>query len=55
MLLHSESVVSAQAPRLQDIREKLVYDWLQEKGKEQNRNFYEALRGKYTIVIGEGR
>jgi peptidyl-prolyl cis-trans isomerase C len=53
-LVFVESVVSEPSPRLQDVREKLVYDWLEEKGKEQNRNFYQALRKKYTVVIGEG-
>jgi parvulin-like peptidyl-prolyl isomerase len=53
-LVFVESVVSAPPPRLQDIRGKLVYDWLEVKGKEQNRNFYQALRKKYTVVIGEG-
>ena len=53
-LVFVESFVSAPPPRLQDIREKLVYDWLEEKGKEQNQNFYKALRKKYTVVIGEG-
>lgn len=52
-LVFVEFIVSEPPPRLQDIREKLVYDWLEEKGKEQNRNFYEALRKKYTVVIGE--
>jgi hypothetical protein len=54
-LVFVESVVSQPPPRLQDVREKLVYDWLEEKGKEQNRNFYQALRKKYTVVIGENR
>jgi hypothetical protein len=53
-LVFVESVVSEPPPRLQDVREKLVYDWVEEKGKEQNRNFYQALRKKYTVVIGEG-
>lgn len=52
-LVFVEFIVSEPPPRLQDVREKLVYDWLEEKGKEQNRNFYEALRKKYTVVIGE--
>ena len=39
---------------MEDVREKLVYDWQEEKGKEQNRNFYQGLRKKYTVVIGEG-
>jgi hypothetical protein len=53
-LVFVESVVSEPSPRLQDVREKLVYDWREVKGKEQNRNFYQALRKKYTVVIGEG-
>jgi hypothetical protein len=52
-LVYVEAVIEPPSRQLGDVRERVVQDWVTERGEQLNEEFYANLRDTYTIVIEE--
>ena len=52
-LVYVSSVSKPPPPVFNAVRERVVQDWMTDRGEELNEQFYASLREQYTIVIEE--
>ena len=52
-LVYVHSIAEPPAIAFEDVRERVTLDWETEKGVELNKQFYDSLRQRYTVVIEE--
>ena len=52
-LLYVQAVTEPPAPVFSEVRERVEQEWKSDKSEELNEQFYENLRGQYSVVIEE--
>ena len=50
-LVFINEIVSPPVPPLEEIKARVLEDWIADKREELNDEFYKALKAEYTIVV----